>query len=190
MEYDKLPLEKKRQYDFNFVQELFLATRKTEAKDEDIANWMNTLDQGGSREGIYQALVLDEVYFSLESMEEKPSDKLINFYINFSKKYLNQSLKPESIMKLNLFSLKRVLAEKSLDLLEHFEMKDLDSMYRWYANFSSDVSANYSTVMTSEVRKNTSAKAHYQWAKEMPIQHLKSEFIIKLHLVMNNLQNP
>lgn len=188
-EYDKLPQEKKRQYDFNFIQELFRVTRKIEATEDDIANWLNTLDQGGSREGIYQALVLDETYFSLESRDEKPTEKLITFYISFSQKFLNQSLKAESIQKLNLFSLKRILGEKSLDLLEHFEIKDLDNMYKWYANFSAEAASSHSSSMTSEVRKNTSVKAHYQWAKDMPIQHIKSEFIIKLHSIMNDLQN-
>ncbi|MFA5584260.1 MAG: hypothetical protein WDA09_08590, partial [Bacteriovoracaceae bacterium] len=64
-EFDRLPNERIRQYNFNFLQELFEVTRRTEARDEDLSTWMNTLDQGGSREGIYQALVLDGVYNTL-----------------------------------------------------------------------------------------------------------------------------
>lgn len=187
-EYDRLPAERKRQFDYNFIQELFRVTRKTEAKDEDLSNWLNTLDQGGSREGIYQALVLDEVYSAMENMDEKPSKKLVEFYIQNSQKYLNQGLKTESLMSLNLYSLKRILTEKGLDLMEHYEVQDLDPLYRWYANFSADLGKDYSAYLGSEVRKNASAKYHYEWAKNMPVQHLKSEFIIKLHTVMNGLQ--
>ncbi len=187
-EYDRLPTERRRQFDYNFIQELFRVTRKIEPNDEDVANWLNTLDQGGSREGVYQALVLDEVYYSLESMEEKPTQKLQDFYINFSKKFLNQGLKPESIANLNLFSLKRILTEKSLDLIEFYEMKNLDQIYKWYANFSADLGQGNSAFLASEVRRNPSAVFHYEWAKKMPIQHVKSEFIIKLHSVMNGLQ--
>ncbi len=187
-EYDRLPTERKRQFDYNFIQELFRVTRKTDPNDEVLANWLNTLDQGGSREGVYQALVLDEVYYSLESMEEKPTKKLQDFYINFSKKFLNQGLKPDSISNLNLFSLKRILTEKSLDLIEYYEMKNLDQIYKWYANFSADLGQGHPELLTSEVRKNPSAIFHYEWAKKMPIQHIKSEFIIKLHGVMNGLQ--
>jgi hypothetical protein len=186
--YDRLPSERRRQFDYNFIQELFQVTRKTEAKDEDLANWMNTLDQGGSREGIYQALVLDEVYSAMENMEEKPSKKLQDFFIQNSQKYLNQGLKPESISALNLYSLKRILTEKGLDLMENYETKDLDQLYRWYANFSGDLGKGYSSYLQSDVRKNPSSKYHYEWAKNMPIQHLKSEYIIKLHTVMNGLQ--
>ncbi len=186
--FDQLPLEKKRQYDFNFLKELFFVTRKTEAKDEDLANWMNTLDQGGSREGIYQALVLDDVYATMEAMEEKPSSPLINFYIKTSEKFVAQKLQSDAISQLNLYSLKRILTEKGLDIMEVYESKDLDSLYRWYANFSSDMAKDFSVYLNSDVRKNNSVKFHYEWAKSMPIQHIKSEFIIKLHTVMNELQ--
>ncbi|HXH75560.1 MAG TPA: hypothetical protein VNJ08_11375 [Bacteriovoracaceae bacterium] len=188
-EYDRLPAERRRQFDYKFIEELYQVTRRTEVKDEDLANWLNNLDQGGSREGIYQGLVLDEVYSAMEAMEERPSKKLVDFYIGVSQKYLNQALKPESLQQLNLYSLKRILTEKSLDLIEHFETKELDLLYRWYANFSADQVKDQGTYMKSEVRQNPSAKYHYEWAKNMPVQHLKSEFIIKLHTVMNGLQS-
>lgn len=187
-EFDKLPPERKRQFNYNFLEELFQVTRKTEPKDEDLANWLNTLEQGGSREGIYQALVLDEVYNGLESMEEKPSKRLTDFCLHFSEKYLNQTFNPQSITQLNLYSLKRIFTEKGLDLLEYYEVRDLDSLYRWYAVFSEDIARNYGMVMKSDIRKNESAKFHYEWAKSMPIQHIKSEYIIKMHAVMNSLQ--
>lgn len=187
-EFDKLPPAKKKQFDYKFLEELFLVTRKTEAKDEDLANWLNTLDQGGSREGIYQALVLDEVYAALEGMEEKPSKRLLDFSMKFSQKYLNQTFKEESLSGLNLYSLKRILTEKGLDLLEHFETADHDALYRWYANFSAELAAEHAQLLKSQIRQATSPIYHYEWAKSMPIQHIKSEFIIKIHTVMNGLQ--
>lgn len=187
-EFDKLPPTRRRQFDYAFLQELFLVTRKTEPKDEDLANWLNTLDQGGSREGIYQALVLDEVYSSLENMNEKPSPRLVEFIILYSNKYLAQTFKPESLDQLNLFSHKRIMTEKGLDILEYFETNDLDSMYRWYAVLSADLATKYAPLLKSDIRKSSSVKFHYEWAKGMPIQHIKSEFIIKLHSVMNGMQ--
>lgn len=187
-EYDKLPRERQRQFDYKFIQELFLVTRKTEAKDEDLSNWLNTLDQGGSREGIYQALVLDEVYAGLENIEEPTTKRLMDFSINFSQKYLNQTFKAESLSKLNLYSMKRILTEKSLDLLEYYETHDLDSIYRWYAILSAELAMDYSALLKSPLRQDANVNFHYEWAKGMPIQHIKSEFIIKLHSVMNGLQ--
>lgn len=187
-EFDKLPAERKRQFNYNFLEELFQVTRKTEAKDEDLVNWLNTLEQGGSREGIYQALVLDEVYNGLESIEEKPSKPLLDFCLQFSQKFLHQTFNPEGLTQLNLYSLKRIFTEKGIDLLEYYEVKDLDSLYRWYAVFSADVAKNYGMMMKNDLRKNESALYHYEWAKHVPVQHVKSEFIIKIHTVMNGLQ--
>lgn len=187
-DYDRLPAGRKREFDYKFIQELYLVTRKTEAKDEDLSNWLNTLDQGGSREGIYQALVLDEVYAALENIEESPSKKLTDFSLGFSQTFLNQTFQREALDKFNLYTLKRIMTEKGLDLLEFYETKDLDLMYRWYAALSADLGAEFAPLLKSEVRKDSSMKYHYEWAKQMPVQHIKSEFIVKLHTVMNGLQ--
>lgn len=187
-DFDKLPEDRRRSFDFKFLKELFLVTRKLPAKDEDLANWMNALEQAGTREGIYQSLVLDEVYNGLENMEDKSSQSLLDFCLQFSEKYLNQTFKQDSISDLNLFSLKRIFTEKGLDILEHFESNDLDSLYRWYAVFSSEMALKHSDFIKSKVRQNPSSKSHYEWAKKMPIQHIKSEFIIKMHIIMNGLQ--
>jgi hypothetical protein len=186
--FDKLPNQRKRQFDYMFVKELFQATRQVEAKDEDLSNWMNVLDQGGSREGIYQALVLDDVYAALENLEEKPSTKLIEFSMKISGKFFGQNYQNSSLEQLNLYSLKRILSEKGLDLMEYWEGKDLDALYRWYAIFSSDLAIDQGSWLRSEIRQQTSIDGQYEWAKSMPIQHIKSEFIIKLHTVMNGLQ--
>jgi hypothetical protein len=188
-EYDQLPEKSKRRFNYTFLKELFLATRQTEAKDEDLNNWLNVLDQGGSREGIYQALVLDEVYAALENVEEKPSSRLVDFTSNFLQKFLASTIKRESLEGLNLYSLKRILTEKTLDLMEFYETQDLDALYRWYALVSENLAKNdQSAILKSEIRTNSSPDYHYAWAKAMPIQHIKSEIIVKLHLLMNALQ--
>lgn len=187
-EFDRLPAERRRQFDYKFLEELFMVTRKSEPRDEDLSTWLNTLDQGGSREGIYQALVLDEVYAALENMEERPSEKVQKFIQAFASKYVGTSYKEETLAQSNIYTLKRVLTEKGLDIMEYYETNDLDALYRWYAHFSYDLATQYGAIFKSPVREEPSLTYHYQWAREMPIQHIKSEFIIKLHTVMNNLQ--
>ena len=188
-EYDQLPVKTKQKFDYTFLKELFWATRQTEAKDEDLNNWLNVLQQGGSREGVYQALVLDEVYASLENLQEKPSPKLVDFTSSFSQKFLASNIKRESLEGLNSYSLKRILTEKALDLMEYYETKDLDSLYRWYALASVTIANNeQASILKSEIRKNQIPEYHLAWAQAMPLQHIKSEIIIKLHLLMNALQ--
>ena len=187
-EYDKLPVERKAQFDRMFVQELFYATRKTEPKDEDLSTWMNNLNQGGSREAVYQGLVLDDVYATLENLNEKPNARLLDFCIKFSKKFFNLTYTEEGLKGFNLYTLKRTITEKGLDLLEYYEGKNLDDLNTWYAVYSADLAKEYSPLFKSDLRKNMNADFHLQWAKGMPIQHIKSEFIIKTHSVMNQLQ--
>lgn len=187
-EYDRLPLERKRQFDYKFIKELFMVTRKAEAKDEDLSNWLNVLDQQGSREGIYQALTLDEVYAALENMEEKPTPRLVEFSLNFSQRFFNQTFKMEALNQLNLYSLKRILSEKGLDLAEYYEVNNLEDLYLWYAVFSTELATAYAPLLKTEIRQNTRLEYHLEWARSMPVQHIKSEFIIKLHSVMNGLQ--
>jgi len=187
-EYDRLPNGRKRQFDYKFLQELFQVTRKSDARDEDLSTWLNTLDQGGSREGIYQALVLDEVYAALENMEEKPSNRVLDFSLKFSQRFFNQTFKKESLGQLNLYSLKRILTEKALDLMEHYEVHNLDDLNQWYAVFSSELATDYAPLLKSPIRQDPRLEFHLEWAKSMPIQHIKSEVIIKLHSVMNGLQ--
>jgi hypothetical protein len=187
-EFDKLSLEKKRQFDFKFLQELFLVTRRTEAKDEDLAAWMNTLDQGGSREGIYQALVLDEVYATLENIDEKPTTRVLDFSLKFSQRFLNETFKKEALEKLNSYSIKRILTEKGLDLMEYYEVNSLEDLYLWYAFFSAELAKDYSPMLKTDIRKDERLDFHLTWARNMPIQHIKSEFVIKLHSVINQLQ--
>lgn len=182
--YEKLPATRRQQFDYQFIKELYYVTRKSEVKDEDLSNWLNTLDQGGSREGIYQALVLDDVYASLENVQEKASPKLIAFAKDFSQKFLQQTFTDQAVAQFNLYTLKRILTEKSLDILEYYEVNDLEAMNRWYALASVELAP----TQTSELRQNTSAEFHYEWAKAMPVQHIKSEVIIKLHARMNGLQ--
>ncbi len=187
-EYDRLPNDRKRQFDYQFLQEIFQVTRKTEAKEEDLATWLNTLDQGGSREGIYQALVLDEIYASLENREEKPSNRLLDFSLKFSQRFFNQTFTKESLGKLNLYSIKRIFTEKGLDLMENYEVNKLEDLYQWYSVFSSELAKDYDMLLKAPVRKDPRLEFHLKWAESMPVQHIKSEFIIKLHKVMNGLQ--
>lgn len=187
-EYDKLPPEEKAKYDSAFIQELFFATRKTAPKDEDLSIWMNNLNQGGSREAVYQGLVLDDVYATLEQLNETPSPRSLDFFIRYSRKFYGLNYTEESLKGFNIYTLKRTMTEKGLDLLEYYEGKNLEDLYTWYAVYSADVAKDYGMLFKSELRKNTNAEFHLQWAKGMPIQHIKSEFIIKTHTVMNLLQ--
>jgi hypothetical protein len=188
-EFEALSVDKRRAYDVAFLQEVFLVTRRAPAKNEDLAKWDNVLEGGGSREGIYRGLVLDEVYASLENYEEAPSAKLIEWTLNFARSYLGLAFQAEAFQKANLFFLKRHMSEKALEMMDMLESKPQD-FRSWYAVYSSDIAQAFPILWGGHaIRGVSDRKAHFAWASKAPLQHIKLEAVIKLHMVMNHLQD-
>ena len=185
-EYNALSKEEKRSFRLAFLRQIYSVTKDTQPQEKDLINSLNVLEQEGKREGIYRSIILSQAYFSLEQRSEKASSALVNFVEYFSPKFLSKKYKKESIQKLNLWSLKRLLTEKSLELLDVLA-KEPESLYRWYAVLSSELARDYPSLWKSEIRGKTRDIYHYQWSKKAPFQHIKSEVIIKLHKTMNYL---
>ena len=186
-EFDNLPAEKRREYDIAFLRELFQATRRAPAREDDLSKWLNVLEGGGSREGVYRGVVLDDVYASLESYEEPVSQRLVDWSLIFSRKFLGLAFQAEAFKQANLFFLKRHITEKVLEMLDTLESNPEDYR-RWYAVFASDLAKEFPNLWAGSFRGQTSPSAHLAWAKKAKIQHIKSEVVIKLHTAMNKLQ--
>lgn len=185
--YDALSTKEKRSFRVSFLQQLFEVTRNSEAKKEDIVKYLNVLEQGGNREGVYRSIVLDRVYLALESYDEAPTDALVGFIQAYALKFLAISYKAESIRQFNLYGLKRVITEKTLEVIETLAKKNPEHVYRWYAVFSKELARDHTNVWQTDVRKKEFDLYHYKWAQTVPFQHIKSEIIIKLHKVMNSV---
>lgn len=181
-EFNKMSVEKKRPYRVAFLEELFEATRKQKVEDEEIIKWLNTMEQGSSREGVYRALVLDNVYRSLENFEDFPAIEVVKFTEKIYKKFVNRVIKGDSLRRLNLYSIKRVVTEKLLDIMEAYE-SDPEGLYKWYAVLSADLAKQFN--YKNKLRDDTRAKIHHDWAQSVPYQHVKAEVIIKLHMGYN-----
>lgn len=186
-EFNQLSLANKRKYRVAFIKELFKVTVNSEIDDDTILNMLNTLEQGGSREGIYRSVVLGQSYLMLENYEEKSSDRLVQFTVAFGSRYLARKFSEEQIKKINLWGIKRIIVEKTLDTLDAFE-SDGEDLYQWYAILSSELADNYKQAFISSTRRNTDPSFHHRWVQSVPYQQIKSELIIKLHKVMNSLQ--
>lgn len=186
--FNNLPLLKKRSYRVAFIEELYSAVSGSEATKEELTSMLNVLERGGSREGVYRSIVLSGTYANLESYQESPNDKLLDFTARVASKYLNKTFNKEVMAQLNLYGIKKIMTEKMLEVMDSFspDGKDLRS---WYAVFSSDLAKEFSGIWTGKIRGVTSREPHYKWAGSVPFQHVKSEVIIKIHKVMNQLQN-
>lgn len=180
--------DQERRFNYNFVKELFQATRKVNADDNDIAKWMNVLEQNGSREGVYRALVLDGTYLSLENYDFPMESKTVDFTTSYIERYLDKTISEDVLKKANFYTVKRDITEKTLEVIDEFFKKEGDDIYDWYALLSADMAKKFPKAMNNDTRKETDPQKHKLWAKSVPDQYLKSEVIIKLHSVFNLIQ--
>lgn len=185
----QLSIDVERKYFYPYVKEIFEVTRKTNnIGGEPLNRWVNALMQGASREGIYRAMVLDNDYAGLENYPRRINQEVANFAYDFFKTYINKERELSRIRKYNFFSLKRIAVEKSLEVIDAFGNSRLQ-LLTWYGIYSSDIAKKYAGAWTVPMRKETSVEKHIQWGKSVPLEHLKSEIIIKTHKVFNFLEN-
>ncbi len=183
----KLNPEVEQKYYVSFIREIYEATRKEKPTDDDIGKYYNVLSQGGTREGVYRSLVLDSTYANLENMDQYVvKSQAADFAVFFFTKYANRNYTKEKFKGWNAFAMKRLMTERSLEIFDTYGT-NREAIEAWYANFSVDMATKFPSVMNTKLRKNTSATVHYQWAKKAPVQHIKSEMILKIHMAINSL---
>lgn len=184
-----VPSKDREKYDYLFIREIFSVTRNRLPTGEEYSKWMNVLGQGGTREGVYRATVLDKSYAMLESDRGYPvNSQMIDFFVEYFQKYLDKKTSPKQITGWNMYSVKRIATEKTLEVIDLLKVKG-DDLYDWYAVFSSDLASRWPDAWKSKIRKEMDSHVHKRWAKAVPEQHVKSEIMIKLHRVFNYLYN-
>jgi hypothetical protein len=181
--------KQKQKLDYLFLVELFEVTKLREPTDNDLSTRYNLLSQGGSREGIYRALVLGEEYYNFENQHFPITPDGLNFSIYFLKTYVGQNIKKNSIAGANFFSLKREIGERALSIIDLLA-ENKNHLSRWYAVLSGYLAKTYPSIWKTALRKNIHPEAHLDWANNVPIEHIKSETYIKLHKTMNHLSRP
>jgi hypothetical protein len=185
---DKIILkpEEEEKFLYSFLSELYEVTRQAKPSEQEFGKMMNTLSQGATREGVYHALVLDAAYAQLESTDKPVKVPASEFAIYFYSIYIAKIISPESLQKMNMYSLKRLVAEKAIEVIDAFG-DNRDDMEKWYAMLSADLATRFPQHWANMLRKNTSKGVHKKWASKAPIQHIKSEIVIKLHTAFNSL---
>jgi hypothetical protein len=184
----KLSPEKKRRYDLAFIREVSKITRNLKSKNDEDQRWLNVMSQGGTREGVYRGIVLDDRYKRLERGRYPVGQKVAEFSVYYANNFLSQDLKLSAVSSSNFYTLKKVLVERSLEVLDSFP-SNKDDIYDWYAVFSGYLARKYPNLWKNRLRKNKNLKSHKAWSKNVPEQHLKSEVIIKLHKTFNYILN-
>jgi hypothetical protein len=78
-------------YNQGFIQEIFESTRRLRPNANDVHQWMNVLSQGGTHEGVYRGLVLDQTYGGLENYPLNATPDLAIFAVDIFQKYLKEN---------------------------------------------------------------------------------------------------
>ena len=178
--------EMEAKYYFAFIKEAFEATRQTKPNDDEIAKLMNVLSQGGTREGVYHSLVLDASYAGLENLDKPIKSNAADFAVYFYDRYIGKKIAKESLKGMNIFSLKRLVADKALDVVDAYG-NNREDLEKWYAVMSSDLALKFPSTWTGKMRKDTDSLNHKTWASKVPLQHIKSEMLIKIHGAFNSM---
>ncbi len=183
---DRIQLEKKdeEKYYKSFVRDLYKSVRRQEPSVEETNGLLAILFQGGSREGIYRSLVLDGVYAQMENYDMPVSSKAADLTVHLYATYMGKKMDKSKLKGINFYSIKRLVTEKALETIDAYG-DDRESIENWYAIFSSDLAGKFSNNFSNNLRKNPKKSLHKKWAQKFPIQHLKSEVIIKIHTTMN-----
>ena len=188
IEKNKVRKEDKQGYDYNFVRELILSTRNIKADDVEVRRWMNPLEQGGSREGVYRAMVLDSYYANLENYNQPLSKSALDYAQKFFKRFVGKKVKPSQFQGMNIYTVKRIATENCLDILDvYLQTNQYENFLSWYSIFSGEIATDFS-VWESKMRSNTNIGKHKKWASSVPTEFVKSEVILKIHKIFNNLQ--
>lgn len=175
-------------FDLKYIRELYAVTRQREGNDKDLSQWMNAMSQGATREGIYRALVLDGAYAGLEGMDYPQSDKAIEFGSDYMNRFVGKKLSHKAISQVNLYTMKRIMTEDSLELIDQFLYENrVEDLYKWYGIFSSELAEKFPKAFSNKMRAEPSVDKHILWAQTVPWQVLKGEVIFKLHHIMNLL---
>lgn len=176
------------QDNLQFLSELYEVVYFRQPKEDELGKWINTLNQGASREGIYRNLVLGTDYDELERINMPLDDKTIEFTLKFLKTYINLKVDEETLAQMNLFSVKKICVEKSLEIMDVLAKRP-EELYDWYAVLSVDLAKHHGPELGKRVRQEVDAELHKKWATQVPFHYLQTEVIIKLHRIFNSFAN-
>ena len=169
-----------------YVGELYEVIKERKGGGGEVGKWINVMDQGGSREGVYRALVLDRDYQGMENYDKQISGAGAEFAHVFSNRFAEMDINKETLAQVNFYSVKRLITEKALEIIDAFEKEE--DLFQWYSILSMEMARDYKYAFKNEVRQNKNFNYHFNWSGQVPRQHLKSEVIVKLHRVFNTLQ--
>ncbi len=184
-----LSAKEKQQFNNWIVREMYEQIYGRKAKSaEELYNWSNVLNQGGSLEGVYHGMILSKEYAELE--HGKASIAAVRF---FSEEFSQlETGKPSpalaekvarKAMEYSLFSLKRQLGELLLDEIQK-KKDDRPALAKFYGNLTARW-AEKGVAFGLADRNRADPDFHAEWARKNSIGMIEWEVLNRMHRIFN-----
>jgi len=182
-----MPIQDRQAYDVAFLKEIFQTILSRNPTNQELSKWVNALSGGASRDGVYRGIVLDREFRSREAGNKGVVSEGMRVV---SEKYLNTFLEKtfdeKAYNKFGTINLKKNVVQLTLEMIEELQ-KNPNELMNWYAYFSKHL-AQYPEVWGQDFRKVQQLEFHKKWSQSVPIDHIKSEIIIKLFKTLNFME--
>ena len=164
---------------------------------QEMLNWLNVLEQGGSVEGVYHGMVLSTQYMDKEK-DALAKDDALRFFaeesvlLSLEKQVLDtkSSAAVDQLLvkmpKTSIYTLKREMGESILKLVSA-KKGDRNKLADWYADVATRWSAKKIPFGIAE-RNKEERSFHYQWAMDNSVELLQWELLNRTHRILNQTQ--
>jgi hypothetical protein len=205
---------KKAKANAELFHEMFLVVMMREPKDRaEFGNWVDTLNQGASLEGVYNGLVHSADYRALEESSPKSSEQTLKAFreeINFLEQELPKPTVLENFGLSSVFVLKRVIGEEALKViaakLANSDIKTQSTpspgpsisptgtskranLAAWYAKWAVHM-ASRNVDFGIPLRNKPDEAFHLKWALAVTDDQILWEVLNRLHRVLNTANGP
>ncbi len=204
---------KKSKANSEIFHEMFVVVFMREPKDRsEFGNWVDTLNQGASLEGVYNGLTHSEDYRRLEKTSPKASEKAVKAFreeITLLEIELSIPTQLENFGLASLFTLKRVLSDEALKVLaaknnvnkaalavngavvpaaNPSSAKNEESprvkLAGWYSKWAVHM-AQKNVDFGVALRNKPDEAFHFKWATEVSEDQIVWEVLNRLHRILN-----
>jgi len=158
---------------------------------EMFGEWLNSLNEGASIEGIYNGLIHNQTYRRREQSSESANVEALKAFIEMMldlQSDLSQSMDRGALeagfRNLSVYGLKRILGDEALARLRRFR-SPLD-LSKWYGPWAAHMT-RFNVDFGLKQRNLSEADFHEQWSMQASPGSLDWEVLNRVHRVLNTM---
>ncbi len=169
-----------------FREMIFVVLRQEPKDRAEFGNWVDTLNQGASLEGVYHGLIHGKVYQKLEETSSPASASAVAAFRDEWSALSLEGLSPEVSQRTSIYTLKRLLGERALQLI-NAQASHREGLAQWYGKWVAKI-CQRSIDFGVPLRNRSDEAFHAQWAMNNSEDRLKWEVLNRLHRVLNEME--